>query len=255
MEDLNLTELIMNKNTKILQDYKNKKQSIKVKQIDPATDKILNVFKNRYQAAAWLLDNGKTKYFHKSVGMSRACVAGALTISIMKNNPTQWGYKWELCPMNSKDKVTIKHINLHTGKSVRKNGGKQVAITKNGKTTIAPSLRAAALLASVTEGKIHYHFAKNKGVCKLSNGTILSLVKASFKKKPTTNLYIKGLDEAKQIPVAAKNLETNLIIKFNSLSQAAISLGVDRKTIKRSITNQKPYKNIQWKYLMTGIQG
>lgn len=89
-----MNEKLIKINKKKLENYKNNKTSLGVEQIDKVTGKVLNIFKNRYQAASWIIDSNLTNYFYRSLGPTRAAIAGALTISMLKSG-SAYGYDWK----------------------------------------------------------------------------------------------------------------------------------------------------------------
>jgi hypothetical protein len=86
--------------------FSKNKTSLKVKQLDVVSGQIVNIFRNRYQAACWIIDNDLTTYFYKSLGATRACIAGSITNSISQNKPI-YGYKWILLEEDNTEIVTI----------------------------------------------------------------------------------------------------------------------------------------------------
>lgn len=52
-------EKVLQNNKSLLQQYQANKTSLGVIQYDRATGKRLNTFKNRYQAASWIVANGQ----------------------------------------------------------------------------------------------------------------------------------------------------------------------------------------------------
>jgi len=78
-------------NNNIIQDYQNNKSTLGVIQYDRITGKKLNTFKNRYQAASWIISNGLTTYKYRGIGQTRCCIAGALTVAL-KKTPYAYGY-------------------------------------------------------------------------------------------------------------------------------------------------------------------
>lgn len=91
----------------IIKPYSRNKTSLKVKQVDIETAECLNIFKNRYQAAKWIIENDLTNYFCKSIGFTRACIAGSLTNSIYQDKAA-YGYKWVLL-----DNINTENITIH----------------------------------------------------------------------------------------------------------------------------------------------
>lgn len=89
-----MNEKLIKINKKKLENYKNNKTSLTVEQIDKVTGKVLNTFKNRYQAASWIIDSNLTNYFYRSLGATRAAIAGSLTISMLKSG-SAYGYDWK----------------------------------------------------------------------------------------------------------------------------------------------------------------
>lgn len=67
-------------------------------------DKPSKVFKNRYQAAKWMLEQGLSNYWHpRGKGFTTACLAGSLT-NLITQNTTVYGQVWKLLSPN--DTVT-----------------------------------------------------------------------------------------------------------------------------------------------------
>jgi hypothetical protein len=111
MIDLNK---ITEQNNHILKTYTRDKGyvNIMIQQMDH-NGKVINVFKNRYQAARYILDNDLTTYKHiKGIGYTRACIAGSLTNSIKICNSVAYGYVWKLIsPKAKKPRVTKTYVN------------------------------------------------------------------------------------------------------------------------------------------------
>jgi hypothetical protein len=231
-------------NASLLKHYTKTKQSLKVKQVDN-NGKVVNIFNNRYQAAIWILENNLTNYFHKSVGATRACIAGSLTNS-MKNGKTAYGYVWEFLPITNKQKPTISYDRLPTGIAKGNPKGRVIKIISDNKEIELPSISSAAILLSATKAKLRYAFSKSN-TAQIGDTTIIKKRKSPTKE----GIYMKHLQEINSnICVAAKNIVTNEMIKFSSMTKAAKVFGIDRKTIKRSIMKIKPHKNIQWKLVI-----
>lgn len=230
-------------NKKIIDNYTKNKPSLKVRQLDKNTGKVINVFKNRYQAATWILENGLTNYFYDTVGKTRSCIAGALTNSLLQDCATIYGYRWEVLPASSKAKVTYSPIKLKTGAGT--NIGRRVIVEGKGGKTKMPSMKAAAALLSVKTDKLNYHLNKY-GKLSLEDGTTIMK-----QRKTASGQYSKALSILNQeIPVVAKNILTNEMVKFPSMTKASSVFSVHRDTIKNSIKNRKPHKDIQWKLLV-----
>lgn len=112
---LNKTETkIVQNNQSLLQQYQANKTTLGVVQFDRTTGKKLNTFKNRYQAASWIVANGLTAYRYRGIGQTRCCIAGALTAALAKG-PYAYGYMWKYV-IDPKNTVNMKR--LPTGLSV-----------------------------------------------------------------------------------------------------------------------------------------
>lgn len=232
-------------NKQILQNHIKNKKSLKIKQIDIKSGKTVNVFKNRYQAAIWILENGLSNYFYESIGKTRCCIAGGLTAALLKSNTSNlYGYKWKILPENDKSKITYFPQKLKTGAG--SNRGKPVVIHGIIDKIKMPSITAAATFLSIKKNQLTKQLDKHKKFA-MEDGTMIK----TQRNKSTKGEYNKVLTTLKQeIPVVAKNIVTNEMIKFSSMSKAARVFLIHRDTIKNSISKQKPHKNIQWKLLV-----
>lgn len=122
-------------NKKMLTTYTrdNRSKQLRIAQLD-TSGKVLRVFKNRYQAAKFILENELTNYHHpKGKGYTRACIAGSLTAGISRN-PKAYGYAWKiLSPYDTNTKITELYQNEKSGSSVQTNHHRWIAFNAYGR--------------------------------------------------------------------------------------------------------------------------
>lgn len=99
---------IVLKNKAALVEYQTNKASLGVIQYDKVTGKKLNTFRNRYQAASWIISNSLTNYKYKGIGETRCAIAGALTAALSKT-PYAYGYMWKYV-INPVDVAPVKRL-------------------------------------------------------------------------------------------------------------------------------------------------
>lgn len=100
-------KIVVNNKT-ALAEYQSSKSSLGVIQYDKVTGKKLNTFRNRYQAASWIISNNLTAYKYKGIGQTRCAIAGSLTISLTKT-PYAYGYMWKYV-LNPVDAKPVKRL-------------------------------------------------------------------------------------------------------------------------------------------------
>lgn len=86
-------------NQELLKKYAGERKELKIAIVE--NGKYKKIFKNRYQAAKYILENGLTQYTHeRGKGFVTAAIAGSLTHSLKRNLTTIYGYEWKLISPN-----------------------------------------------------------------------------------------------------------------------------------------------------------
>jgi hypothetical protein len=202
---MNLVEY--NKN--ILKKYTgSRRKELKVAMLDDK-DNVIKVFKNRYQAAKHIYDNGLSNYYHeRGPGYTIACLAGALTNAIA-NSEYVYTKRWKLIsPYDNVTQVTEPVVVGNAGKAVYKGINKiqRWLLVGRGKADKFSTISEIATIYHENESKISRH------------------------------KQVKGFSI---IPYNRIPRDKT----FDSLTQACNFLRVDRETVKAAILNNTPIHN------------
>lgn len=207
---------------KILDDYTKSKKSLYVNQIDIKTNKIVRIFKNRYQAAKWLLNNElvMSKITSRGIGFTRASVTGALTLAIRSGN-SFGGFKWEVS--NDEENIEQSPSELI---EIRKPSGRLIKR--------AASVEHASKITKIDSSLIRRNILKKTKFAVSSKfGNVVFDSKDTLKSK-ITNL----IPTPKRVQVFNDEMEP--VGAYDSIGKASKELGVSRKAITDVLNGVRP---------------